>query len=79
MHTCAYGSAFLPTFTFSPSSFTNIHFQPIKFLELDGLKVSVGKNTDLYAQVFDVVAGEKFSVDIDNSAIDCTLDQFYFI
>ena len=30
-------------------------------------------------QVFDAVAGEKFSVDIDNSAIDSTLDQFYFI
>ena len=30
-------------------------------------------------QVFGVVAGEIFSVDIDNSAIDSTLDQFYFI
>ena len=30
-------------------------------------------------QVFVVVASEKFSVDIDNSAIDSTLDQFYFI
>ena len=29
-------------------------------------------------QVFGVVAGEKFSVDIDNSAIDSTLDQFFF-
>ena len=30
-------------------------------------------------QVFGVVVGEKFSVDIDNNAIDSTLDQFYFI
>ena len=30
-------------------------------------------------QVFGVVAGEKFCVDIDNNAIDSTLDQFYFI
>ena len=30
-------------------------------------------------QVFGVVAEEKFSVDIDNSAIDSTLDLFYFI
>ena len=30
-------------------------------------------------QVFGTVAREKFSFDIDNSAIDCTLDQFYFI
>ena len=30
-------------------------------------------------QVFGTVAGEKFSVDIDNSAIDSTLDLFYFI
>ena len=29
--------------------------------------------------VFGTVAGEKFSVDIDNNAIDSTLDQFYFI
>ena len=28
-------------------------------------------------QVFGAVAGEKFSVDIDNRAIDSTLDQFY--
>ena len=27
-------------------------------------------------QVFGIVAGEKLSVDIDNSAIDSTLDQF---
>ena len=30
-------------------------------------------------QVFAAVAGERFSVDIDNSAIDCTLDLFYII
>ena len=30
-------------------------------------------------QGFGAVAGEKFSVDIDNNAIDSTLDQFYFI
>ena len=30
-------------------------------------------------KVFGVVAGEKLCVDIDNSAIDSTLDQFYFI
>ena len=30
-------------------------------------------------QVFGAVDEEKFSVDIGNSAIDCTLDQFYFI
>ena len=30
-------------------------------------------------EVFGAVVEEKFSVDIDNSAIDCTLDQFYFI
>ena len=30
-------------------------------------------------QVFGDVADEKFSVDIDNSTIDSTLDQFYFI
>ena len=30
-------------------------------------------------QVFGAVAKEKFSVDIDNRAIDCTLDRFYFI
>ena len=30
-------------------------------------------------QVFGFVAGKRFSVDIDNSAIDCTLDLFYFI
>ena len=29
-------------------------------------------------QVFDAVAGEKFSVDIDNNALDITLDQFFF-
>ena len=28
-------------------------------------------------QVFGVVAGEKFSVDIDNNALDITLDQFF--
>ena len=33
----------------------------------------------LARQVFGAIAGEKFSVDIDNSAIDSTLDQFYFI
>ena len=33
----------------------------------------------LARQVFGAVAREKFSVDIDNSAIDSTLDQFYFI
>ena len=32
----------------------------------------------LACQVFCAVAGEKFSVDIDNSAIDSTLDQFLF-
>ena len=30
-------------------------------------------------QVFGAIAGEKLSVDIDNSTIDSTLDQFYFI
>ena len=30
-------------------------------------------------QVFGAVAGEKFSVNIDNNSIDSTLDQFYFI
>ena len=30
-------------------------------------------------QVFSAVAGDNFSVDIDNSAIDSTLDQFYYI
>ena len=30
-------------------------------------------------QVFGTVVGEKFSVDIDNNAIDSTLDKFYFI
>ena len=30
-------------------------------------------------QVFGAVAGELFSVDIDNNAIDSTLNQFYFI
>ena len=30
-------------------------------------------------QVFGIVVGEMFSVDIDNSAIDSTSDQFYFI
>ena len=30
-------------------------------------------------QVFGAIAREKFSVDIDNNAIDSTLDQFYFI
>ena len=29
--------------------------------------------------VFGAVSGEKFSVDIENSTIDSTLDQFYFI
>ena len=29
-------------------------------------------------QVFGPVSREKFSVDIDNNAIDSTLDQFYF-
>ena len=33
----------------------------------------------LARQVFGAVAGEKFSVDIDNGAIDSTLDQFYFL
>ena len=33
----------------------------------------------LVRQVFGAVTGEKFSVDIDNSAIDCSLDQFYFV
>ena len=28
-------------------------------------------------QVFGAVAGEKFSVDIDNNALDITLDQFF--
>ena len=30
-------------------------------------------------QVFGTITGEKFSVNIDNRAIDCTLDQLYFI
>ena len=30
-------------------------------------------------QVFGAVSREKFSVDIDNNAIDSTLDKFYFI
>ena len=30
-------------------------------------------------QVFGAVFGELFSVDIDNNAIDSTLDKFYFI
>ena len=30
-------------------------------------------------QVFCAVVGEKFSVDIENHAIDSTLDQFYFL
>ena len=29
-------------------------------------------------QVFSAVVGEKFSVDIDNNALDITLDQFFF-
>ena len=29
-------------------------------------------------QVFGAVSGEKFSVDIDNNALDITLDQFFF-
>ena len=29
-------------------------------------------------QVFGAVAEEKFSVDIDNNALDITLDQFFF-
>ena len=30
-------------------------------------------------QVFDVIADEKFSVDIDNNSTNSTLDLFYFI
>ena len=31
------------------------------------------------SQVFGAITGEKLSVDIENIAIDSTLDQFYFI
>ena len=31
------------------------------------------------SHVFGAIAGERFNVDIDNNAIDCTLDQFYII
>ena len=34
-------------------------------------------NTLSTYQVFSVVAGDKFSVDIDNNALDITLDQFF--
>ena len=30
-------------------------------------------------QVFGAVAGEKFSVDIDNNALDITLDHFFYL
>ena len=51
-----------------------------RILARTGLRFSLTFTHSLKAhQVFGVVAGEKFSVDIDNSAIDSTLDQFYFI
>ena len=34
--------------------------------------------TLLAYQVFGAVIGEKFSIDIDNNALDITLDQFFF-
>ena len=30
-------------------------------------------------QVFGAVAGEKFTVDIDNNALDITLDHFFYL
>ena len=36
-------------------------------------------NTLSTYQVFSVVAGDKFSVDIDNNALDITLDQFFYL
>ena len=51
----------------------------MRILALTGLHFLPTFTRSLSArQVFGAVAEEKFSVDIDNRAIDCTLDQFYF-
>ena len=53
---------------------------PTRILARTGLHFYLTFTHSLIAhQVFDVVAGENFSVDIDNIVIDSTLDQFYFI
>ena len=60
--------------------------EPLYYMNSTGILASMGLHFyvtlthSLRArQVFCVIVGEKFSVDIENNTIDSTLDKFYFI